>query len=235
VRTYVGMTRRLARTELELDWEVGAEQVAPPEVGDALTVYVAVPGRSLFGQRYLMCAGTVEAAEPQTRGVAVKLAVAQMRYKRFPKAMSAAGHAAVELALMSPWIFALFLGVFDFGFYAYAAIATQNAARSAAMFTSAGSSVASASTNACQYALQELRGLPNVGPNVTTCATAISGITDAQPLAVTAQFITGSGVTPDGEDASRVTVTYLTPRLFVFPGMAGRMQLTRITVMRLRE
>ncbi len=39
------------------------------------------------------------------------------------------GGSLVEVALLAPWIFFLFVGIFDFGFYAYAAICTQNAAR----------------------------------------------------------------------------------------------------------
>ena len=41
------------------------------------------------------------------------------------------GHAVVEIALMSPWILLLFVLIFDFGFYSYAAISTANAARAA--------------------------------------------------------------------------------------------------------
>ncbi|HEY3376701.1 MAG TPA: TadE family protein, partial [Armatimonadota bacterium] len=43
------------------------------------------------------------------------------------------GQAMVEVTLMAPWIVFLFIGIFDFGFYAYAAICTQNAARAVAL------------------------------------------------------------------------------------------------------
>ena len=43
------------------------------------------------------------------------------------------GSSIIEVALLSPWIFFLFVGIFDFGFYAYAAICTQNAARAVAL------------------------------------------------------------------------------------------------------
>jgi len=43
------------------------------------------------------------------------------------------GSAVVEAALMMPWLAFLFMGVFDFGFYAYASICTQNAARAVAV------------------------------------------------------------------------------------------------------
>ena len=41
------------------------------------------------------------------------------------------GSAMVEVALLAPWIFFLFVGVFDMGFYSYMAICVENAARAA--------------------------------------------------------------------------------------------------------
>ena len=45
------------------------------------------------------------------------------------------GGSIVEVALLAPWIFFLFVGIFDLGFYAYGIICTQNAARAAATQT----------------------------------------------------------------------------------------------------
>ena len=67
------------------------------------------------------------------------------------------GSAIIEAALMLPWLAFLFVGVLDFGFYAYAGICTQNAARAAAMMQAGGT------LNTCLAALGELNGLPNVG------------------------------------------------------------------------
>ncbi len=39
------------------------------------------------------------------------------------------GNSIIELTFMMPWLVFLFVGVFDFGFYAYALIAVQNAAQ----------------------------------------------------------------------------------------------------------
>src|ERR1700688_1032897 len=79
------------------------------------------------------------------------------------------GSSIVEMALLSPWIFFLFVGIFDFGFYAYAAICTQNAARAVAL---AAAQTASASVTPCGAALGEMRMLPNVGyaPAATKCS-----------------------------------------------------------------
>src|SRR5437868_11738001 len=52
------------------------------------------------------------------------------------------GHAVVEAALFMPWLAFLFIGAVDFGFYGYALINTQNAARVAVMQTSAKSTSA---------------------------------------------------------------------------------------------
>ncbi len=135
------------------------------------------------------------------------------------------GHAAVEIALMAPWIFFLFIGVLDFGFYAYAAIATQNAARVGAMYTSSSSTLAADRDGACQYILEELRWLPNVKSAVTVCT--------ALPVNVTAELV-DPGV--DGAPASRVAVTYETIPMIPIPGlMTGRLTLTRAAEMRIKE
>lgn len=127
---------------------------------------------------------------------------------------------------MTPWIFLLFLGVFDFGFYAYAAICTANAARVAVLYTSSSPDTAADANRACYYALEELRRLPNVGAGVTTCASL--------PVQVAATAVpAGSAV--DGAPASRVSVTYQTIPMFPIPGLMGRMTLTRTAEMRVKS
>jgi len=124
---------------------------------------------------------------------------------------------------MAPWIFLIFLGVFDFGFYAYAAISTAQAARVAALYTSSSSSNAADSTGACAYALNVLQDLPNVGSGVTTCS--------ALPVQVTATSVVGA----DGAAASQVSVTYQTLSLFPIPGLMGQMTITRTAQMRVQS
>src|SRR5262249_14921791 len=80
------------------------------------------------------------------------------------------GHAAVEIALMMPLIFFLFMAILDFGFYAYTAISVENAARVAALYaTTSGPGGVTDSGTACQYVLQELRNAANVSTTVTSC------------------------------------------------------------------
>lgn len=133
------------------------------------------------------------------------------------------GHAVVEVVLMAPWIFFLFAGALDMGFYEHALIATQNAARVAAEFTSGASNTAANSTAACQYALDELKTMPNVR-SLSSCG--------ASPLVVTASKVTGI----DGFKASSVSVTYTSDRLIPIPGLLmGQLTVTRTVQMRLRN
>lgn len=91
------------------------------------------------------------------------------------------GQAMVEVALLSPWIFFLFIGVMDTGFFCYTAICVENAARAAAVRTAASQEQVSVTANdfACQAAWNELSNLPNVyqATPVSTCAGLPAGVT----------------------------------------------------------
>lgn len=141
---------------------------------------------------------------------------------RRPASRSRSGHAVVEAALLSPWIFLLFSGVFDMGMYGYALISTQNAARVAVTYTSATTSRANDTAKACQYALSEMSSLPNVR-GLTSC--------DAYPLIVSASAVTGV----DGSNASSVSVTYRSVQLIPLPYLMGRLTVTRTAQMRVRQ
>ena|SRR6266853_4623458 len=136
------------------------------------------------------------------------------------------GSNAVEFALLMPWFVFLFVGAIDYGFYSFGLIAAQNAARVSAMYCSGSSSAAADSATACQYSLDQLRTMPNIGPSLTTCA--------ASPLVVTATKLTGTGA--DGADATSVTVTYTTPHLIPIPGLLpGTLTISRTVQMKLRS
>src|SRR5437016_4476504 len=86
------------------------------------------------------------------------------------------GSAIVETAFLIPWLFFLFVGVLDIGFFSYASICTQNAARAAALVIAGGGppcpgvncqATATATANGCAPALGELSSLPNVGISMT--------------------------------------------------------------------
>lgn len=140
------------------------------------------------------------------------------------------GHAMVEVALMAPWIFLLFIGILDFGFYAYSAISVENAARAAALYTSSSGGITD-SAGACFYVLQELRNVANVGTSVTTCGTGSTTPSQTAPVVVTAQAATVGGV-----PAAQVTVTYQMVPLIPIPWLpiqnGGLYNITRTVSMR---
>jgi Flp pilus assembly protein TadG len=132
------------------------------------------------------------------------------------------GNAVIEVTLLAPWIFFLFVGVFDMGFYACALICTENAARTAVAYTSSSAANAADTNGACGYALTEMyamsntRGLPNC---------------NASPLILTATSVTGA----DGSAASQVQVTYQTMNLIAFPGFPGQLTITRTVQERIKS
>jgi len=119
------------------------------------------------------------------------------------------GGSTIELALLSPWIIFLFVGALDFGFYNYALISVQSAARVAVLHTSTNAATAADASGACTYALGELKSLPNVGGSLTSCSS---------PVAVTASAVNG----PDGANASQVTVTYTSLLMIPIPGFLDK-------------
>jgi Flp pilus assembly protein TadG len=132
------------------------------------------------------------------------------------------GHAMLEAALLLPWVLFLFVGAFDLGFYNYALINTENAARVAAWYTSQTATTSTDATTACTYALAELSSMPNVGTTVTTC--------NASPVVVTATQVTGA----DGALASEVSVSYTSPMLIPIPAtLPGQFTFDRVVQMRL--
>ena len=141
--------------------------------------------------------------------------------KRIHRNSGQRGNAVIEVALMTPGIFFLFAGILDVGFYNYALIATQNAARTAVEYTSRSATTAADSTGACTFALDHLNGMSNVR-SLTTC--------NASPLVVTANAVTDA----DGYAAASVSVTYTTSNLVPIPGVKGQVSMTRTVQMMLR-
>ena len=146
---------------------------------------------------------------------------------RMTKARKSRGNILLEFSFLLPWYVFLFVGAFDTGFYVYALMATQGAAREAALYCAASSTTASDSTTACAYALDQLRGLPNIGFGMSSCS--------ASPLVVSASLVTGAS-SPDGTNAAQVSVAYTSPQLIPIPGIfPGQLTFTRQVVMRIRS
>ena len=135
------------------------------------------------------------------------------------------GGSALEMALLLPWYFFLFVGTFDWGFYAHALISTEAAARTAVLYTSQSAATASDQADACILANEEMRIVPNISnTGATTC--------NASPLVVTAVQTAG----PDTLPASQVTVSYTTLSLIPIPFMlTNKATFYRVVVMRLRS
>jgi Flp pilus assembly protein TadG len=141
------------------------------------------------------------------------------------------GNALIEFSLLVPWILFMFTGVFDFGFYCYACVCVQNAARTAATHAATNSTTASDNSKSCQLTIAELRGLPNVGQSLTACS--------ATPLTVTTNYCDGttncgSSVSADNGPAAYVAVTYQVPPLFHWP-LPGVTSITRTAEFRLKD
>jgi Flp pilus assembly protein TadG len=136
------------------------------------------------------------------------------------------GSAMIEFCFLLPWYIFLFIGTFDFGFYSYSLIATANAARVSAVYCSASATTCTVSgvvsnTYACtNYAIGQLKYLPNIGSSVTTC--------NASPLTVTITYPAAASC-PDGNTCTSVTVAYVTPQLIPIPSVLSG-QITMITI-----
>lgn len=139
---------------------------------------------------------------------------------RFRK-RSQCGASIIEFALMLPWIIFLFVGAFDWGFYAHALISTENAARVGAIYAANLSSGTPATSTACGLVLNELSIASNVA-GLTTCGSG-SSVTDAAPVAVSLTC-----TTLDSINAVQVAVTYRTVQLVPIPGLlTGKVTLYR--------
>ena len=146
----------------------------------------------------------------------------QQRNRRFWRRQER-GNAVIEVSLLAPWIIFLMVGVLDFGFYSYAAITTENAARIAAQYGAAGTSTAGDNFGACTYVLQEALALPGINSGMDC---------QSLPLVVTLTPVTG----PDGTPASRASVTYQTIPMIPIPGiLQGKLTLTRTVEMKVKS
>src|SRR5258708_25580288 len=125
------------------------------------------------------------------------------------------GNAVIEVTLLAPWVFFLLVGILDVGFYLYAAISTENAARIAALYAASDTSPTGDSAGACTYAVQEVLALPGITAGMSC---------DSLPFKVTVAAANG----PDGAPATNASVTYQTLPMIPIPALLpGRLTLTR--------
>jgi Flp pilus assembly protein TadG len=150
------------------------------------------------------------------------------------------GNSIIELTFMMPWLLFLFVGVFDTGFYCYALIATQNAARAAAVHNSISKTAATdPDSSGCQIVISEL-STAAYGRTLTGCNT--------QTLQVESDYCPGpQGSSPSSSsstqkypcppsigntDAVQVVVTYQSALLIPIPGLLqGQLTINRTALM----
>jgi Flp pilus assembly protein TadG len=129
---------------------------------------------------------------------------------------SAKGSSSIEFALIVPWFVFLFIGILDLGFYNYALITAQSAARTAVLFTSSSTSASTQSALACSYVYDQLTSNINLS-TATTCSSP-------SPITLTTAVKTG----PDGNSASTVTIQFATATMVPIPGlMPANIQVVR--------
>lgn len=140
----------------------------------------------------------------------------------------------MEFALIAPLLFPLILVIFDFGLYSYAFISVQNAARVGALRNSGGLDSAADQAVACSMAIEELRGMPNIGSSFTSSCGGTPVIVSAVLLCSATTNCSGALATIDSQPAAQVTVTYSVPNLFRFPLIAPQ-SISRRSQMRMRS
>jgi Flp pilus assembly protein TadG len=142
------------------------------------------------------------------------------------------GGSALELALVLPWIIFLYIGAFDWGYYAHALISTENAARIVGNWASYNTVNASDSSGACTLAVEELRIVPNISATQTCGSGQVVNVSTA--LVGPGQTDTNSAY--GGDYAAAVSVTYTTLQLIPIPGLLkNQATLYRTVRMRIRN
>jgi Flp pilus assembly protein TadG len=117
------------------------------------------------------------------------------------------GSSVVEFAFILPWFVFLFVGVLDLGFYNYALITAQSAARTAALFTSSSTSASTQADLACSYVYDQLTSNINLSGS-TTCVSP-------SPISLTTSVDSNT----DGNAASTVTIQFTSPLMIPIPGV----------------
>jgi Flp pilus assembly protein TadG len=130
------------------------------------------------------------------------------------------GSSVIEFAFVIPFFALLFVGAYNMGIDCYALVSLQSAARTSALYCSLNTCATGATdTTVCNFALDALRGLPNVGTSVSTCSS---------PVTINVASATG----PDSASSVVVTVSYTLPSMARVPGMPWLSTASRSAQMR---
>jgi hypothetical protein len=120
--------------------------------------------------------------------------------------------------MLLPWFIFLYVGVYDWGFYAHSLISTEDAARVAALYAAnaAGSGTGAGGgslTTACSVVLNEL----SVSSNLTGVTTCTGPVSDSNPVVVALSCNPGGVL--DSVQSVQAAVTYRTMQLIPIPGL----------------
>ena len=128
------------------------------------------------------------------------------------------GGSVIEFALLMPWMLFMYVGAFDWGFFAHALISTENAARVAALYAANNAGTTPSASKACNIVLGEL----SISANVV----GLSGCSST-PVVVSL-----SCTSLDSLEAVQVGVSYQTLQLIPIPGLlAGQATIYRTSEM----
>jgi Flp pilus assembly protein TadG len=156
------------------------------------------------------------------------------------------GQAVLEVTLMMPWIFFLFVGVLDFGFYSYQAICVENAARVAAV--QIATNFVGLSSVGCSIAVPEMKRLTNVANNGNPCTDGSTAVSSGTPMAVNVLKLDKnsnpkcadcdctkvSPATCAAASSVQVAVTYQSPQMVSIPGLlTNQLQIRRLAEVRI--
>lgn len=142
------------------------------------------------------------------------------------------GVALVEFGMTSIVVFLIILVIFDFGLYAYAFLAIQNASRVAALRNSGGLESADDQSTACALAIDQLRGLPGINLDFTSdCKSGRVVVTSE--LCDSDSPCSGAVSGFDSDPSVKVVVRYTLPDLFHVPNV-GPDVITRVTYAKIR-
>jgi Flp pilus assembly protein TadG len=168
-----------------------------------------------------------------------------MRQKR-NKNTRERGQAALEVTLMMPWIFFLFVGVLDFGFYAYQSICVENAARIAAV--QIASNFVGLSSAGCSIAVPEMNRLTNVANVTGACTDGSTTVSTGAPIAVNVLKLDKTtspkcadcdcslvpAATCAAASSVQVAVTYQSTQMVSIPGiLTNQLTIRRLAEMRI--
>lgn len=145
------------------------------------------------------------------------------------------GNSIVEVALLSPWIFFLFVGVFDFGFYSYAGSCAENAARIAALQVAStqGLPTPQMQALACSAVILEMARVPNKNSFPAGCGSAPLIVTQ-QVLRSTTPLKCADCLIDPNAISILVTVTYQSNLFIPIPGvLTNQLSLTRTSEVRM--